>query len=130
MDRYSHLFLLVALMVQIFHVFTLKNLHESDYGGRGLTEYSVKKGDAQQLSQYSLPHKALISRKIWNSNSLPWINIFCWTLSYDNILSSENMERRESRVSPSVLFSFLVQNLRMLIFGFPFDYGSLVSGGK
>jgi hypothetical protein len=60
-------------------------------GKRGIL---VKSGYKQLLEDSGIPPKSAIWKEIWNPNSLPKINIFCWQLAHKKLLTGDNLNKR------------------------------------
>jgi hypothetical protein len=65
-----------------------------DQRGWGNGNYSVKQGYSQLLSQLNPPPKDKMWNSIWNNDSPPKVNSFCWILAHGNLLTGENLLKR------------------------------------
>jgi hypothetical protein len=69
------------------------HLSKKDDRSWGKEGYTVKLG-YKQLEDSDIPPKLTIWKEIWNSNNLPKINIFCWQLAHNKILTRGNLIKR------------------------------------
>jgi hypothetical protein len=65
-----------------------------DKRGWGNDIYSVKQGYSQLLSQVDLPPKDKIWNSLWNNDSPPKVNSFCWLVAHGKLLTGENLLKR------------------------------------
>jgi hypothetical protein len=70
------------------------HLTKADERSWGKEGYTVKSGYKQLLEDNDIPPKSAIWREIWNPNSPPKINIFCWQLAHNKILTGDNLNKR------------------------------------
>jgi len=53
----------------------------------------VNVGYEALLAHLSLPPNYRVWNRIWDTNSLPKVNMFCWTLTHVKILTGENLQK-------------------------------------
>jgi len=71
--------------------FRLSKKDDRRWGKEG---YTVNSRYKQLLEGSDIPTKSSIWKEIWNPNSLPNINIFCWKLAHNKLLTRENLNKR------------------------------------
>lgn len=62
-------------------------------GGKS-KNYTVKEGYVVLIKKLHSPSLAQIWEKIWNKDGLPKVNILCWELVHEKILTAENLRKR------------------------------------
>ena len=72
------------------------SVHPGQKEGRswGKEGFIVKTGYKQLLERCDIPTKSAIWKEMWSPNNLPKINIFCWQLAHNKLLTGENLKKK------------------------------------
>jgi len=93
-DLLPHLSPLFQIIFSSLQGCARHHLSSPDSRGLGSRSYLVHSGYEFLLSNSNLPPKAKLWNIIWDSKSLPKINIFYWTLTHGKILTGENLKKQ------------------------------------